>query len=366
MGRDRPADAGLTPLLDSGGAHHRGVTERPHDLRTARAGHTADLGPRPREHVQPDRAGRRSVGARSVRRLGRARPRGSLPRRRIGGVRRGRPRRGPRDRAEPRQAPSHRCDRAATRSAASARRRSRRTQEVRSRPDRPALRSLRRDAADPGPLPAGRPCGRRTARLRDERAHRAAASTRAAHIAEIRQRTRSAVRALITAICPGSYDPVTFGHVDVIKRATGIFDRVVVGVVGNPHHKAPMFTLEERVGFLREALADIDNVEVDVFRELVVDFARKWQAKAIVKGLRVISDFEWEFQMNQLNRTLAPEVETVYVMARPTVSFVSSSGVTEIAAYGGREDELVPKPVAKRFAELFPAGRPGTPENPTE
>ncbi|TMK70138.1 MAG: pantetheine-phosphate adenylyltransferase [Actinobacteria bacterium] len=171
---------------------------------------------------------------------------------------------------------------------------------------------------------------------------------------------------MITAICPGSYDPVTFGHVDVIKRATGIFDRVVVGVVGNPHHKAPMFTLEERVGFLREALADIDNVEVDVFRELVVDFARKWQAKAIVKGLRVISDFEWEFQMNQLNRTLAPEVETVYVMASPTVSFVSSSGVKEIAAFGGRVDELVPKPVAKRFAELFPAGRPGTPENPTE
>jgi pantetheine-phosphate adenylyltransferase len=80
----------------------------------------------------------------------------------------------------------------------------------------------------------------------------------------------------------------------------------------------------------------------------------------------VISDFEWEFQMNQLNRTLAPEVETVYVMASPAVSFVSSSGVKEIAAFGGRVDELVPKPVAKRFAELFPAGRPGTPENPTE
>jgi len=171
---------------------------------------------------------------------------------------------------------------------------------------------------------------------------------------------------LITAICPGSYDPVTFGHVDVIKRAAGIFDRVVVGVVGNPHHKAPMFTLDERVAFLDEALADLDNVEVDVFRELVVDFARKWQAKAIVKGLRVISDFEWEFQMNQLNRTLAPEVETVYVMASPAVSFVSSSGVKEIAAFGGRVDELVPNPVAKRFAELFPAGRPGTPENPTE
>ena len=171
---------------------------------------------------------------------------------------------------------------------------------------------------------------------------------------------------MITAICPGSYDPVTLGHVDVIARAAGIFDRVVVGVVGNPHHKAPMFSLDERVAFLNEALGDLDNVEVAVFSELVVDFARKWDAKVIVKGLRVISDFEWEFQMNQLNRTLAPEVETVYVMASPAVSFVSSSGVKEIAAFGGRVDELVPKPVAKRFEELFPAGRPGTPENPTE
>jgi pantetheine-phosphate adenylyltransferase len=171
---------------------------------------------------------------------------------------------------------------------------------------------------------------------------------------------------VITAICPGSYDPVTNGHIDVITRASGIFDRVVVGVVGNPHHKQPMFSLEERVAFLREALHGLGNVEVDVFSQLVVDFARKWEAKAIVKGLRVISDFEWEFQMNQLNRTLAPEVETVYVMASPQVSFVSSSGVKEIAAFGGRVDELVPEPVAKRFTELFPDGRPGTPENPQE
>src|SRR5207302_10604651 len=170
----------------------------------------------------------------------------------------------------------------------------------------------------------------------------------------------------VVAICPGSYDPVTNGHIDVIARAAEIFDRVVVGVVGNPHHKQPMFSLDERVAFLREALHDLDNVEVDVFSELVVDFARKWEAKVIVKGLRVISDFEWEFQMNQLNRTLAPEVETVYVMASPQVSFVSSSGVKEIAGFGGRVDELVPEAVAKRFKELFPAGRPGTPENPGE
>ena len=171
---------------------------------------------------------------------------------------------------------------------------------------------------------------------------------------------------MITAICPGSYDPVTNGHLDVIARAAGIFDRVVIGVVGSPHHKQPMFTVEERVDFLRDALSDLDNVEIDVFRELVVDFARRWEAKAIVKGLRVISDFEWEFQMNQLNRHLAPDVETMYVMASPQVSFVSSSGVKEIAAFGGDVSELVPEPVARRFKELFPAGRPGTPENPTE
>jgi pantetheine-phosphate adenylyltransferase len=171
---------------------------------------------------------------------------------------------------------------------------------------------------------------------------------------------------MITAICPGSYDPVTNGHIDVIARASGIFDRLVVGVVGNPHHKQPMFSLDERVGFLRDALGGLANVEVDVFSELVVEFARKWDAKAIVKGLRVISDFEWEFQMNQLNRTLAPDVETVYVMASPQVSFVSSSGVKEIAAFGGRVDELVPEAVARRFSELFPNGRPGTPENPAE
>jgi len=171
---------------------------------------------------------------------------------------------------------------------------------------------------------------------------------------------------VITAICPGSYDPVTNGHVDVIARAAGIFDRVVIGVVGNPHHKQPMFTIEERVEFLRTALAHLDNVEIDVFRELVVDFAHKWQAKVIVKGLRVISDFEWEFQMNQLNRHLAPDVETVYVMASPQVSFVSSSGVKEIAEFGGDVSALVPDPVAQRFKDLFPSGRPGTPENPGE
>jgi pantetheine-phosphate adenylyltransferase len=171
---------------------------------------------------------------------------------------------------------------------------------------------------------------------------------------------------MITAICPGSYDPVTNGHVDVITRAAGIFDRVVVGVVGSPVHKQPLFTIEERVEFLRHAVGDIENVEIDVFRELVVEFAHKWEAKAIVKGLRVISDFEWEFQMNQLNRHLAPDVETVYVMASPLHSFISSSGVKEIAEFGGNVDELVPPAVARRFRDMFPEGRGGAPTSPQE
>src|SRR5881398_1552049 len=122
-----------------------------------------------------------------------------------------------------------------------------------------------------------------------------------------------------------------------------------------------MFTVEERIDFLRFALSPLDNVEIDVFRELVVAFAHRWDAKAIVKGLRVISDFEWEFQMNQLNRHLAPDIETVYVMASPQVSFVSSSGVKEIASFGGNVEELVPKAVAARLKEMFPNSRVGAP-----
>src|SRR5262249_7414309 len=242
-----------------------------------------------------------------------------------------------------------------------------RGREVRSRAGRPSLRHAHRDPAPPRTPPAAAARGGRPPRSRDGRADRARAAASRPHEPQVRPDARHPPRGgrhVITAIAPGSYDPVTNGHVDVITRAAGIFDRVVVGVVGMPHHKEPTFAVEERVEFLRDALSGLGNVEIDVFRELVVDFARKWDAKAIVKGLRVISDFEWEFQMNQLNRTLAPEVETVYVMASPQVSFVSSSGVKEIAAFGGDVSELVPAPVARRLAELFPDGRPGTPERP--
>ena len=170
----------------------------------------------------------------------------------------------------------------------------------------------------------------------------------------------------VTCICPGSYDPVTNGHLDIIRRTAGIFERVVVGVVRDPQHKSAMFSVEERVEFLREALADVANVEVEVFSELVVEFGRRWGARTMVKGLRAISDFEWEFQMHHLNRNLAPEVETMYLMSSPQYSFLSSSGVKEVASFGGNVDDLVPEPVARRFRELFPQGKPGAPVSPQE
>ena len=170
----------------------------------------------------------------------------------------------------------------------------------------------------------------------------------------------------VTCICPGSYDPVTNGHLDIIARAAGIFERVVVGVVRDPQHKGTTFSVEERVEFLREALAVHENVEVDVFSELVVEFARRWGARTMVKGLRAISDFEWEFQMHHLNRKLAPEVETMYLMSSPQYSFLSSSGVKEVASFGGSVEDLVPEPVARRFEELYPRPKPGAPVSPQE
>ena len=156
------------------------------------------------------------------------------------------------------------------------------------------------------------------------------------------------------AICPGTYDPVTEGHLDIIRRAAGLFSRVVVGVVVASPRKDTMFSSQDRVDFLKESLAgESANIEVEMFDTLLVDFARKWGAKALVKGLRAISDFEYEFQMAQLNRKLAPDLETVYLMASPEYSFLSSSGVKEIAKYGGKVDDLVPPTVARRFAELF-------------
>ena len=154
------------------------------------------------------------------------------------------------------------------------------------------------------------------------------------------------------AVCPGSYDPVTFGHLDIIGRAAHVFDRVIVGVVNNPVRKSgTLFTAEERERFIAEATSQLDNVEVEVFSELLVDFAREKGATAVVKGLRAISDFEYEFEMAQLNRTLAAEIESIYIIASPSYSFLSSTGVKELATFGGDVSDLVPEPVAAALAE---------------
>ena len=159
-----------------------------------------------------------------------------------------------------------------------------------------------------------------------------------------------------TALCPGTYDPVTIGHLDIIRRSATLFDRVIVGVVRAPRHKSTMFSLEERIAFIVQSLGDTDNIEVAGFSNLVVEFARERSASAIVKGLRAVSDFEWEFQMNHLNRGLDPEIETVYLMSSPQYSFLSSRGVREIASFGGPVAEYVPEQVARRLAELHTAG----------
>lgn len=154
------------------------------------------------------------------------------------------------------------------------------------------------------------------------------------------------------AVCPGSYDPVTNGHLDVIARAATVFDTVTVAVVDASVRKSrALFTVEERVGFIEEATAHLPNVVVEKFDALIVDFARARQATAIVKGLRAISDFEYEFEMNQLNRKLAPDIESVYLMAGPQYSFLSSSGIKEMATFGGDISDLVPACVARRLQE---------------
>ena len=158
-----------------------------------------------------------------------------------------------------------------------------------------------------------------------------------------------------TVVCPGTYDPVTNGHLDIIARTSRVFERVVVGVVNNPLRKQrTLFTAEERKGFIETATADLGNVEVQIFSTLLVEFARANDATAIVKGMRAISDFEYEFEMAQLNRKLDPGIESIYVIASPHYSFLSSTGVKEMATFGGDVSDLVPDPVAAAMRERLP------------
>jgi pantetheine-phosphate adenylyltransferase len=153
-------------------------------------------------------------------------------------------------------------------------------------------------------------------------------------------------------VCPGTYDPITNGHLDVIARASRLYDTVVVAVVNISVRKnPPLFSIDERIGFIQEATADLGNVRVEPFDTLVVDFARTVGARAIVKGLRAISDFEYEMEMAQLNRNQADDIESVYLMSGPQYSFLSSSGVKELATFGGGIDDLVPASVATLLKE---------------
>ncbi len=154
------------------------------------------------------------------------------------------------------------------------------------------------------------------------------------------------------AICPGTFDPVTYGHLDVIGRASAMYDTVVVAVVNLPWRKGgTMFSTDERMEFVRNATSDLPNISIEPFSSLLVEFAREKQAMAIVKGLRAISDFEYELEMNQLNRRQAPDIESVYLMASPKYSFLRSSGVKELATFGGDIDDLVPDEVARHLKD---------------
>lgn len=155
-----------------------------------------------------------------------------------------------------------------------------------------------------------------------------------------------------TVIYPGSFDPPTNGHLDVIKRASRLFDRVIVGVARN-ESKQPLFTLAERRNLIEESVADLDNVEVDVFEGLLVEYVEKQNGNAVIRGLRAVSDFEFEFQMALMNRKLNEKVETLFMMPRASYSFLSSHLVKEIASLGGDVSAFVTQSVRKALQSRF-------------
>ena len=157
---------------------------------------------------------------------------------------------------------------------------------------------------------------------------------------------------MATALCPGSFDPVTLGHLDIIERTARHFDDVIVAVIRNPGKTQSLFSLEERQEMLREETANLPNVRIAFFKGLLVDFAREHGADAIVKGLRAVSDFDYELQMAQMNQRLSG-IDTFFVSTSPQHSFLSSSLVREVARFGGDVSSMVPKTVAVRLAEMF-------------
>jgi pantetheine-phosphate adenylyltransferase len=156
-----------------------------------------------------------------------------------------------------------------------------------------------------------------------------------------------------TAIYPGSFDPITFGHIDIVERSARLFDDVIVSILTNPS-KAPLFSLEERIAVMEEILRPrFPNVQVDVFHGLLVDYAREKKAQVIVRGIRAVSDYEYEFQMALMNRRLNPDIETVFMVPAEKYSYLSSRLVKEIAQLGGSVTGLVPETVEKRLKQQF-------------
>ena len=152
------------------------------------------------------------------------------------------------------------------------------------------------------------------------------------------------------AVYPGSFDPATNGHIDIIKRSGALFDRVIVAVLINPN-KSPLFSVEERVDILRRTCGDIKNVEIDSFSGLLIDYCKSKNANVIVKGLRAVSDFEYELQMAHMNKKLNQEIETVFIMTSSRYSYLSSSLVKEVAQFGGCIRGLVPEIIEKEIYE---------------
>ena len=158
---------------------------------------------------------------------------------------------------------------------------------------------------------------------------------------------------MATALCPGSFDPVTLGHLDIIERTSRHFDLVIVGVIRNPQKTQSMFSLEERQEMLKECTAHLSNIKIEFFKGLLVEFARDHGADAIVKGLRAVTDFDYELQMAQMNQRLTG-IDTFFISTSPQYSFLSSSLVREVARFGGDVSSMVPKQVAHRLTEMFP------------
>lgn len=160
----------------------------------------------------------------------------------------------------------------------------------------------------------------------------------------------------VTAIYPGSFDPVTNGHLDLIERASGLFDHLIVALLVNPE-KDPLFTLDERVDMLREVVAHLPNVEVETFDGLLVDHARRRGARVLLRGIRAVSDYEYELQMALMNRQLEPDIETVFMLPAEAYSYLSSRLVKEVARLGGSIKDLVPAGVEERIRAKVTASR---------